>query len=115
MRAKEADVRKACLAALAALSAAAALAQKTPEPVSQQDRFRAFADAVNRPLVYHVAGEDKVRIAKDRTYRSEPEAKADVYEPAENKAGSRTPIVVFIHGGVPAVPVKPKDWGIYQS
>jgi acetyl esterase/lipase len=107
-------MKKTWLAAFGGLAASCALAQTTPEP-SQQDRLRAMAEAVNRPLVYHVAGEDKVRVQKDRVYRSEPELKADIYEPLES-VGARAPIVIFLHGGVPPeVPLRPKDWGIYQG
>jgi acetyl esterase/lipase len=103
------------LAALGGSVALCALAQTTPEP-SQQDRVRAMAEAVNRPLVYHVAGEDKVRVQKDRAYRSDPEGKADIYEPPGSRAGAKAPIVIFLHGGVPpAVSFRPKDWGIYQG
>src|SRR5262249_45319869 len=73
-----------------------------------QDPVRAFADAVNRPLVYHVPGEDRVRFRRDLVYRADPEAKADIYLPPP-PAAAGAPIVVFIHGGVPAVPVRPKD------
>jgi acetyl esterase/lipase len=103
----------AALAALAALTATATPAREQP---SQRDQARAFADAVNRQLVYHVRGEDKVRVRRDIVYRGDPEARADVYEPEGSAKGARAPIVVFIHGGVGAdIPVRPKDWGIYQG
>ena len=70
---------------------------------------------MNRPLVYHVGGEEKVRVSKDLVYRSGPEARADVYEPAGITRNAKAPIVVLIHGGVPKVPVLPKDWGFFQS
>src|SRR5262245_16003027 len=103
------------LAVLAALSAAYAVAQPASQSPSPADRARAFADAVNRPLVYHVPGEDKVNVRRDIVYRTDPEAKADVYQPAASPSGSKAPIVVFIHGGVgPGLP-RPKDWGFYQG
>lgn len=77
--------------------------------------MRAVNEAVNRPLVYRVGGEEKVRVRKDIVYRAQPEAKADVYEPPDNAKGSNAPLLILIHGGVPAVPVRPKDWGIFQG
>lgn len=106
---------KSALAIIGASVAVSAIAQTTPQQPSQQDLIRAAAGAVNRPLVYHVNGEDKVRVRKDITYRTDPDARADVYEPPNKVAGAKTPIVVLIHGSVPKVPVLPKDWGLFQG
>jgi acetyl esterase/lipase len=96
--------------AVTCLLAPAGQAQSSP-----QDRARAFADAVNRPLVYHVSGEEAVRVSRNLTYRHGPEAKADVYQP-RNPGNAKTPIVILIHGGVgPEIPIRPKDWGFYQG
>ncbi len=105
---------KPLLAALVLVSASSVSGGPVQQP-SQQDLVRAAAGAVNRPLVYHVDGEDKVRVRMDVVYRSDPEGKADIYEPATAATGARTPIVVLIHGGVPKIPVLPKDWGLYQG
>jgi len=108
-------MKKTTFAVLAALCGVSVRAQTASQGPSPEERARAFAEAVNRPLVYRVGGEDKVQVRKDLAYRTDPEAKADVYQPAAGAPAGRAPVVVFIHGGVPAVPVRPKDWGIFQG
>lgn len=102
--------------ALAVLFPLSAMAQESAQEPTLQERIEAAADRVNRPLVLHLAGEDRVRVEKDLAYRTEPEARADVYLPAETGANGRVPIVVLLHGNAPSVmPVLPKDWGFFQS
>lgn len=108
----ETEQVEAAIAEIGGLAAKLATARERP---SRQDRNRAAAEAVNRPLVYHVDGEETVRVRKDLVYRSDPEAKADVYLPPDDEKGAEAPMVVLIHGGVPDVPVRPKDWGIFES
>jgi acetyl esterase/lipase len=101
--------------ALSALLALSALAPPASPPPTAADRYRAFAEMVNRRLVYSVPGEDSVRVRRDVVYRSAPEALADIHLPAEG-ARRPAPVVVLVHGSLPPdVPVKPKDWGLYQS
>ncbi|HEV8660194.1 MAG TPA: alpha/beta hydrolase, partial [Thermoanaerobaculia bacterium] len=92
--------------------AAVASAQQTAK-VSDADK--ALADAVSRPVLYQLRGTDDVRVRKNVVYKREATTHlmADFYMPRET---GKAPIVIFIHGGVPPdIPVKPKDWGIYQS
>lgn len=101
------------IAALLLAAAAFVSAQNQPTP---EERYRAFRDAVMKPVVYTVPGMDKVEVRRDLVYRTEgaQQMKADVYLPPGGAA--RRPVVVFIHGGVgDDVPLRPKDWGIYQS
>jgi acetyl esterase/lipase len=98
-----------------ALLIACVLASASEAQSPAQDRARAFAEAVNRPLVYHVPGEESVRVRRNLVYRQEPEAKADVYQP-RNSQNTKMPIVILIHGGVgPEVTFRPKDWGFYRE
>jgi acetyl esterase/lipase len=61
---------------------------------------------------------DDARVRKDLVYKADSggQMKADVYTPAGTAKNARLPVIVFIHGGVgDDVPLRPKDWGIYQS
>jgi acetyl esterase/lipase len=79
-------------------------------------RERTLAEIVHSPLVYHVPGEEAVEVRGDISYRSDPEAKADLYLPAAGINGHPAPIVVLLHGGVPPqIPLRPKEWGIYKG
>ena len=106
---------KSALPVLGVSVAISVAAQTPPQQPSQPDLVRAAAGAVNRPLVYHVPGEDTVGVRANLAYRTSPEARADIYLPPTAATGTKPPIVVLIHGGVPKVPVLPKDWGIYQG
>jgi acetyl esterase/lipase len=118
-------MKSVAIAAIATLLGQAALAlttpstqsePKAPETPAQPQRERTLAEIVNSPLVYHVAGEDAVVVRKDVAYRTDPGAKADLYLPAGDLNGRPAPIVVFLHGGVPPqIPVRPKEWGVYQG
>lgn len=99
---------------ITALIAFAAVAQAQPS-AKVSDAEKAFADAVSRPVLYQVRGTEDVRVRKNVTYKREGGAQlmADFYMPRDV---AKAPIVIFIHGGVPSdIPVKPKDWGVYQS
>jgi acetyl esterase/lipase len=89
-----------------------ASAQSQP---SAQEQRRDLSDLVNRPVVYSVTG--PVKVTADIVYKKDPTAdflKMDIYTPDE--AHGPVPVVVFIHGGVPAgLRLHPKDWGIYKS
>jgi len=118
-------MKHAAIATLATLLGQAVLAfttpstqsePKAPETPVQPKRERTLAEMVNSPLVLHVAGEDAVTVRKDLAYRTDPEAKADLYLPVRSPNAGPAPVVIFLHGGVPPqIPVRPKEWGIYQS
>jgi acetyl esterase/lipase len=85
---------------------------------SDEQRLQQFLALVNRPVVYSVPGMDRVRIQKDLVYVRDPgtERRLDVYLPQIRSEGKGYPVVFLIHGGVdPHIPVKPKEWGLYQS
>src|SRR6476620_2506371 len=71
-----------------------------------------FLDAVSRPVLLQVPGMKDVQVRRNAVYRHNPDLAADIYSPKSSHA----PVVIFIHGGVGAdLPVRPKDWGSYQS
>jgi acetyl esterase/lipase len=99
---------------ITALLVFTAVAQAQPA-AKPSDADKAMADAVSKPVLYQVRGTDEVRVRKNIVYKREAGAQltADFYMPRDV---AKAPIVIFIHGGVPPdIPVKPKDWGIYQS
>ncbi len=90
-----------------------AWAQKDAGPERTADD-RAFLDRVNRPVILRVPGMDQVRVLQGLVYQGAPGQKADVYLPRQSAGPA--PIVILIHGGMgPEFPVRPRDWGIYQS
>jgi acetyl esterase/lipase len=99
---------------ITALLTFAAVLQAQPA-AKPTDAEKAFADAVMRPVFYQVRGTEDVRVRKNVVYKRDgaTQLAADFYMPRDVV---KAPIVIFIHGGVPAdIPVKPKDWGVYQS
>lgn len=99
------------------LTSTGAWAQKDSAPEDAAPKLdadtRAFLERVNRPVILRVPGMDRVRVLRDLVYQGAPGQKADVYLPAK---ATRPPIVILIHGGMgPGFPVRPKDWGSYQS
>ena len=102
--------RLSVLLALAARPAAGA------QNLSPEDA--AYLERVNRPVVLRVPGMDRVRVRKNLIYQKDAavELAMDVYTPEKTEPPGRVPAVFFIHGGVgPEFPVRPKDWGFYQS
>ena len=85
----------------------------TPTPPSTQ---RSMREIVMMPVVYRVAGMDKVTVKSDLKYTSvnNPNLLMDVYSPPNLAKTDRRPAVIFIHGGAGAE-TTPKDWGIYTS
>jgi acetyl esterase/lipase len=69
-----------------------------------------------KPVVYKVAGMEKVKVIPDLNYTASdsPYRKMDVYVPPSLGKSERLPAVVFIHGGA-SERFTPKDWGIYTS
>ena len=77
---------------------------------------QAFLDRVNAPVVAVVPGADKVRVKNDVVYKRAGDTRllADIYSPRSAKGP--LPVAIFIHGGMgPDFPVKPKEWGHYES
>ncbi|HSP13437.1 MAG TPA: alpha/beta hydrolase [Thermoanaerobaculia bacterium] len=78
---------------------------------TEQERMAA---AVSRPLLLKVPGSENVRVLRDVAYAQTPAGAllADVYLPPLTR---KAPMVIFIHGGVPAGVPRPKEWGFFQS
>jgi acetyl esterase/lipase len=73
-------------------------------------------ERARRPIVLSVPGMERVVVHSNLTYTQtdDPLVRMDVYVPADLQADERRPIVMLIHGGVPAsLPVK--DMGAYRS
>lgn len=77
---------------------------------------KAALQRVMRPIVLSAPDMERVIVHSNLVYSgvNDPMARMDVYVPPDLKEGERRPIVVFVHGGVPAsLPVK--DMGAYRS
>lgn len=87
-------------------------AQEKPKTMPQ----RSMREIVMMPVVYRVAGMDKVKVKPDLKYTDEnnPNLLMDVYSPPNLAKGEKRPAVIFIHGGAGAE-TTPKDWGVYTS
>ena len=93
------------------------VAQQNPKPTpTSTPTPRSMREIVMMPVVYRVAGMDKVTVKSDLKYTSvdNPNLLMDVYSPPNLAKNERRPAVIFIHGGSGAA-VTPKDWGIYTS
>jgi acetyl esterase/lipase len=101
-----------CLALLTLPATAAARQQSTPTPVTRPS----LRDLVMKPVVYTVAGMEKVTVKSNLRYTTadNPNLLMDVYTPPGLAKGERRPAVIFIHGSAGAE-AKAKDWGIYVS
>jgi acetyl esterase/lipase len=91
-------------------------AQENPKPTATPPTQRSMREIVMMPVVYRVAGMDKVTVKSDLKYTSvnNPNLLMDVYSPPNLAKNERRPAVIFIHGGAGAE-YTPKDWGIYTS
>jgi acetyl esterase/lipase len=100
------------LVALIGASASHIAAQRS----SEQNQRRSFREIVMMPVVYRVAGMDKVKVQSNLKYNTvnNPHLLMDVYTPSDVAKDERRPAVLFIHGGAGAES-RPKDWGIYTS
>jgi acetyl esterase/lipase len=97
-----------------ATTALATTAWGTEQPPASRDASP--ANRAMRPIVYQVPGMDDVVVQQNLKYTDvdDPMVRMDVYTPAASPSNERRPIVVLIHGGVPAsLPVK--DMGAYRS
>jgi len=97
--------------------ASQSVAQENPKPTpTGTPAQRSMREIVMMPVIYRVAGMDKVKVKSDLKYTSvnNPNLLMDVYSPPNLAKNERRPAVIFIHGGSGAE-VTPKDWGIYTS
>jgi len=83
---------------------------------AERERLRQMRELVMRPVVYKVAGMEKVKVVRDIDYAKsgDPYRKMDVYLPPALRKADRVPAVLFIHGGT-SEQYTPKDWGIFTS
>jgi acetyl esterase/lipase len=77
---------------------------------------RSMREMVMMPVVYRIAGMDKVTVKSNLKYTevNNPDLLMDVYHPPNLAKNERRPVVLFIHGGAGAE-TTPKDWVIYTS
>ncbi|MDQ3063542.1 MAG: alpha/beta hydrolase [Acidobacteriota bacterium] len=83
---------------------------------NQPNDIREAARKVMMPVVYKVAGIDKVKVVENLKYTatSDPNILMDLYLPPSLSKTEKRPVVIFIHGGAKPE-YTPKDWGIYTS
>ena len=98
------------------LFASQASAQVNPKPTPTNPPQRSMREIVMMPVVYRVAGMDKVRVKSNLKYTtvSNPNLLMDVYSPPNLAKGEKRPAIIFIHGAAGAE-TTPKDWGVYLS
>jgi acetyl esterase/lipase len=72
---------------------------------------RSMREMVMMPVVYRIAGMDKVTVKSNLKYTevNNPDLLMDVYHPPNLAKNERRPVVLFIHGGAGAE-TTPKDW-----
>jgi len=87
-----------------------------PQQNPDQEQQRRFRELVMKPVVFKVAGMDRVKVISDLNYTGTDSQyrKMDVYAPPGLAKGDHLPVVIFIHGGA-SEQFTPKDWGIYTS
>lgn len=73
--------------------------------------------AISRPVVFRVAGMDKVELRNDVGYKKVGARSlfADIYIPRPRAEDAKFPAVILIHGPVGDAPVLPKEWGAFRS
>jgi acetyl esterase/lipase len=91
------------------------IGQEAPKPAQPTPR-RSMREIVMMPVVFRIAGMDRVTIKSNLKYTevNNPHLLMDVYHPPNLAKNERHPAVLFIHGGAGAE-TTPKDWGIYTS
>ena len=91
------------------------LAQENQKPPANNPP-RSMREIVMMPVVYKVAGMDKVKVKTNLKYTAvdNPNLLMDVYSPPNQVKGEKRPAVIFVHGGA-GEEFTPKDWGIYTS
>lgn len=90
--------------------------EKTKPMPTQQTPQRSMRETVMMPVVYRVAGMDKVKVKSDLKYTdvNNPNLLMDIYSPPNLAKGEKRPAVIFIHGSAGAE-AAPKNWGVYTS
>jgi len=91
------------------------LAQENQKPPANNPP-RSMREIVMMPVVYKVAGMDKVKVKTNLKYTAvdNPNLLMDLYSPPKQAKGEKRPAVIFVHGGA-GEEFTPKDWGIYTS
>lgn len=84
--------------------------------IAAQDSPSDEARKVMMPVVYTVAGMDKVKIIGNLKYTksNDPNILMDVYQPPDLSKNEKRPAVIFIHYAAKPE-YTPKDWGIFTS
>lgn len=91
---------------------AACVFAKEPPPALNKSAL----EQARRPIVLSVPGMDRVVVHSNLVYTTvdDPLVRMDIYTPADLQADERRPVVLLVHGGVPAsLPVK--EMGAYRS
>jgi acetyl esterase/lipase len=99
------------------VAAGSAVAQEKPKPTSTPPAPQgSMREIVMMPVVYRVAGLDKVKVRSNLKYTTvdDPNLLMDVYTPPNLAKGEKLPAVIFVHGGAGSE-FTAKDWGIYTS
>lgn len=95
-----------------------AMAQQSGEanPQAAPNPSRSMREIVMMPVVYSIPGMDKVIVKSDLKYThvNEPHVLMDIYIPTRLKKDERRPVVLFIHGSVPAGSPA-KNMGVFRS
>jgi len=91
------------------------IAQENQKPPVNSGQ-RSMREIVMMPVVYKMAGTDKVKVKTNLKYTAvnNPNLLMDVYSPPNQAKGEKRPAVIFVHGGA-GEEFTPKDWGIYTS
>lgn len=84
--------------------------------IAAQDNQSDEARKVMTPIVYRVAGMDKVKVIENLKYAksNDPNILMDVYQPPNLAKNEKRPAVIFIHYAAKPE-YTPKDWGIFTS
>jgi acetyl esterase/lipase len=87
------------------------------EGESTQSVELSIAERLAKPVVYRLAGMDRVHVISNLKYSEvdNPYLLMDVYTPPDLNSHERRPVVILIHGGSAGPEHNPKDWGIFQS
>ena len=81
--------------------ASQSVAQENPNPTpTSTPTQRSIREIVMMPVVYRVAGMDKVKVKSELKYTDvdNPNLLMDIYSPPNLAKGEKLPAVIFIHG-----------------
>jgi acetyl esterase/lipase len=83
------------------------------QSADDERRLKQFREQVNKPVVYHIDGEELVKIDSNISYeRNTYDGKMDIYQPMDST--HKKPFVLIVHGKTP-ITTNPKNWGAYIS